>query len=136
MMILQLSKKLFFLHLGTFPQKKVYFFKLFFTIKKKLGMNLTKDKSWMEWEGLFFHMLLFPHMQACIQGYITYEGGGVQQSKREQARAHAPPTRSEKLRAFHQALASLHMWLMGKTRQIIVGRPTLHSDLHGLLLSK
>ena len=63
-------------------------------------------------------------------------GGGVQQCKREQALAHAPPTRSEKLRAIHRALASLHMWLMGKTRQIIVGRPTLHSDLHGLLLSK
>ena len=82
-------------------------------------------------------MLLFPHMQACIQGYITYEGGGGCNSAKENRRWRTPRQRvSEKLRAIHRALASLHMWLMGKTRQIIVGRPTVHYNQNLKLLPK
>ena len=61
--------------------------------------------------------------------------GGGQQCKREQALAHAPPTRFGETARVSPG-ASLHMWLMGKTRQIVVGRPIAHSDLNGQLLSK
>ena len=133
-------------------QQKINFFCTRALFHKKKGVLLQhffsqiKKKTWYEphegqivngMRGAFFHMLLFPHMQACIQGYITYEGGGVQQCKREQALAHAPPTRfGETARDSPGASYSLHMWLMGKTRQIIVGRPIVHYNQNLKFLAK
>ena len=97
MMILQLSKKsIFFCTRALFHKKRSTSSNFFSQIKKLTWYEPHEGQIVNGMRGAFFHMLLFPHMQACIQGYITYEGGGgggVQQCKREQALAHAPPTR-------------------------------------------
>ena len=52
------------------------------------------------------------------------KGGGGGNSAKENGRARPANAFGETARV--SPGASLHMWLMGKTRQIVVGRPKLH----------
>ena len=76
-------------------------------------------------------------MQACMQGYITYEGGGGGATVQKRTGAGARPANAFGETARDSPGASLHMCrLMGKTRQIIVGRPTVHYNQNLKLLTK